>query len=205
MKISEKDLWAGGWLILIALIGLYINGGLFGIGLESHNLGSARRMGPGYMPMLTFWLLFGIACVILFNGFTGGPDPMERWTRLDLVTLGAALASGLVTWQVMRALGITESYREVGLACLVGLLVISISPGWRPLGMPLASYAIFALLLEPMGLMISIAALCVVAAFADREHRPLGVAGMVVFLCALCWFVFIRELDIRVPVWPTVF
>ena len=96
------------------------------------------------------------------------------------------LAAGLITWQVMRAIGVTESYREVGIACLVGLLVISISPAWRPLGMPLASYAVFALLLEPLGLMISIAALCVVAAFADRDHRPLGVAGMTLFLCVLC-------------------
>ncbi len=205
MKISEKDLWAGGWLILIALFGLFINGGLFGIGLESHNLGTARRMGPGYMPMLVFYILLGIAAVILFNGFVGGPDPMERWTNLDRVTFFGSLATGFLVWYVMRSLGITEAYREVGIACLAGLLVISISPAWRSLGMPLASYAIFALLLEPMGLMVSIAALCAVSSLADREHRPLGVLGMTLFLCVLCYFVFIRELDIRVPVWPTVF
>jgi hypothetical protein len=28
------------------------------------------------------------------------------------------------------------------------------------------------------------------------------VIGMCIFLCVLCWLVFIKELDIRVPVWP---
>jgi hypothetical protein len=30
----------------------------------------------------------------------------------------------------------------------------------------------------------------------------LGVAGLIAFLCALCWAIFIRYLDIRVPLWP---
>jgi hypothetical protein len=42
-----------------------------------------------------------------------------------------------------------------------------------------------------------------VAALADRTHRPLGVLGLIIFLIALCWFVFIRELDIRVSIWPS--
>ena len=65
-----------------------------------------------------------------------------------------------------------------------------------------AAFALFGLVLEPLGLMLAIALSVVLAALADETHKPLGVAGLVVFLCVLCWAVFIYELDIRVPVWP---
>ena len=45
----------------------------------------------------------------------------------------------------------------------------------------------------------------VLASLADRAHTPLSVLGTSVFLCFLCYFVFIRQLDIRVPLWPTIF
>jgi hypothetical protein len=202
MKVSQKDLWAGGLLMFLAFIGLWINGGFLGLGLEQHTLGSARRMGPGYMPMLVLWLQMGLGAVVFLVGFRSGPDDLEKWKKLDFVTLAVSVAVGLLIWRVMEGAGYNNNYIQVGLACLVGLLLLAISPAWRPLGMVLGSFAIFALLLEPAGLMISIVALCVVSSFADREHTPLGVLGMSVFLCALCYFVFIYELDIRVPVWP---
>ncbi|MBP0446150.1 tripartite tricarboxylate transporter TctB family protein [Roseomonas sp. SSH11] len=205
MKISTKDLWAGGILMLLAFIGLYINGGLLGFGLEQHTLGSARRMGPGYMPMLVFWLQFGLGAMVFILALTNGPDPLEPWTKLDLTTLAISVAVGIIIWRVMEGMGVTTNYVQVGIACFVALLVLSISPAWRPLGLVLASFAIFALLLEPLGLMLSITALCVISALADREHNPISIVGMSVFLCILCWFVFIYELDIRVPLWPTIF
>lgn len=146
MKINAKDVASGLLLIVIAAAGLYLN--------QDHNLGTARRMGPGYMPMLVFWLQMGLGVIVLGIGLFNGPDRLERWA-------------------------------------------------WRELVLVLASMCVFALLLEKGGLFLSIAATVVVAALADRTHRPLGVAGLVVFLIALCWFVFIRELDIRVNIWPT--
>ncbi|SHJ54229.1 Tripartite tricarboxylate transporter TctB family protein [Roseomonas rosea] len=205
MKISTKDLWAGGLLMFLAILGLFINGGFLGIGLEQHTLGSARRMGPGYMPMLVFWLQFALGAFVFILALTNGPDPLERWTKLDFTTLAIGVAVGLIIWRVMESMGISTNYVQVGVACFGALCILAISPAWRPLGLVLASFAIFALLLEPLGLMLSIAALCVVSAVADRDHNPISVAGMTVFLCVLCWFVFIYELDIRVPLWPTIF
>ncbi|WP_424138566.1 tripartite tricarboxylate transporter TctB family protein [Roseomonas chloroacetimidivorans] len=204
MKINAKDLWAGGLLIFLALLGLYINGGLLGFGLEQHTLGSARRMGPGYMPMLVFWLQLALGIIVVIAGFTNGPESLEKWTKLDFVTLAISVAVGLIIWRVMEGMALNNNYIQVGVACFVALMALSVSPSWRPLGLVLASFAIFALLLEPLGLMLSIAALCIISALADREHvrSPLGVAAMTVFLCILCWFVFIYELDIRVPLWP---
>jgi len=205
MKINAKDLWAGGLLIFLAVLGLFINGGFLGIGLEQHTLGTARRMGPGYMPMLVFWLQLALGAIVFFLAFTSGPDPLERWTKLDFTTLAVGVGVGIVIWRVMEGMGLSTNYIQVGVACFVGLMILAVSPAWRPLGMVLGAFAIFGLLLEPMGLMIAIAAVCVVSAVADRDHRPVGVALMTLFLCILCWFVFIKELDIRVPLWPTIF
>jgi hypothetical protein len=146
MKINAKDVASGLLLIGVAVVGLWLN--------QDHTLGTARRMGPGYMPMLVFWLQMGLGALVLAIGLFNGPDPLERWA-------------------------------------------------WRELVLVLAAMCVFGLLLEKGGLFLTIAVTVLVASLADRTHRPLGVLGLILFLIALCWFVFIRELDIRVNIWPT--
>ncbi len=148
MKINAKDVASGALLIAIAVAGLWLN--------QDHTLGTARRMGPGYMPMMTFWLLMGLGAIVLGLGLFNGPDKLDRWA-------------------------------------------------WRELTLILASLCVFALLLEQGGLFLAIAATVGVASLGDRTHKPLGVLGLIIFLMALCWFVFIRELDIRVNLWPSFF
>ncbi len=74
---------------------------------------------------------------------------------------------------------------------------------WRPVLFILAAMCAFALLLNKGGLLLSIAVTVAIASLADKTNRPVGVLGLIVFLVILCWFVFIRQLDIRVNVWPT--
>ncbi|UFN50619.1 hypothetical protein LPC08_08390 [Roseomonas sp. OT10] len=198
MKINAKDVISGGLLIALAAIGLWLN--------LDHTLGSARRMGPGYMPMLVFWLLLALGAVVVIIGLKSGPDPLQRWTRMEVLTALLGTATGLIVWQVLERMGIgTASWSQIGFAFLAGLLVLAIAPGWRPLALVHAGLALFGLSLEPLGLIIALTLCIVVAALSDETHTPLGVVGMVIFLCVLCWFVFIYELDIRVPLWPTIF
>ena len=58
MKLNTKDLLSAGLFISLAAIGLWLN--------QDHNLGTARRMGPGYMPMLVFWLQIILGGMVLF-------------------------------------------------------------------------------------------------------------------------------------------
>lgn len=145
MKINAKDITSGLILIVIAVVGLWLN--------QDHTLGTARRMGPGYMPMMVFWILMALGGIVFVIGLFNGPDPLDRWA-------------------------------------------------WRELLLVLAAMCVFGLLLERGGLFLAITATVAVSALADRTHRPLGVLGLIAFLLALCWFVFIRELDIRVNIWP---
>lgn len=198
MKINAKDVASGAFLILIAVIGLWLN--------QDHALGTARRMGPGYMPMLVFWVQLGLGSAVLGLAFFNGPDPMEKWTGLDVSMLVLALIVGSVVMVIAPSLNsaFIGNYYALGLGLLAGFLVLCYAAGWRLLGFICAAMCVFALLLEKGGLMVSLAATIGVSALAEPEHRarPLGVLGLTIFLLALCWWIFIKQLDIRVAVWP---
>jgi hypothetical protein len=198
MKINAKDVASGAFLVLIAIIGLWLN--------QEHALGTARRMGPGYMPMLVFWVQLGLGIAVLGLAFFNGPDPMEKWTGLDVSMLILALIVGSVVVVIAPSLNsaFIGNYYALGLGLLAGFLVLCYAAGWRLLGFICAAMCVFALLLEKGGLMVSLAATIGVSALAEPEHRarPLGVLGLTIFLLALCWWIFIKQLDIRVAVWP---
>jgi hypothetical protein len=195
MKINTRDLLSGVILVLFAVVGYWLN--------QDHALGTARRMGPGYMPMLTFWILGGLGLTVLVIAMFSGPNPLDKWTQLEIIAVPLAIVTFFVTYFIFDALNIfTGNYYVLGIASLAGCLALSIAPGWRPLGLVHAGMACFGLLLDQAGLMLALVACIVVASLADPDHRPKGVIGMVIFLCALCWWVFIKELDIRVNVWP---
>ncbi|MBL6454385.1 hypothetical protein JMJ55_03550 [Belnapia sp. T6] len=198
MKINAKDVASGVFLILLAAVGLWLN--------ADHALGTARRMGPGYMPMLVFWIQLGLGALVLVLGLFNGPDPLERWTGIDAGMLVVSVAVGTVVWQIAPMFGefFTGTYNAIGLGMLAGFLVICVSKGWRLLGFICAAMCIFGLLLEKGGLMLALTATIIISAMAEPQHRrqPLGVLGLLVFLLALCWWIFIKQLDIRVAVWP---
>lgn len=148
MKVNARDVAAGTLLLVLALVGLWLN--------QAHGLGTARRMGPGYLPMLVFWIQAGLGAAVLGLGLFNGPDRLEAWPWREQMVLVAAICT-------------------------------------------------FGLLLEQGGLVLAITATVVVSAFADPQHRPLGVLGMTAFLLVVCWWIFVRQLEIRVPVWPQYF
>lgn len=196
MKINTKDLLSAALLISLALIGLWLN--------TDHTMGTARRMGPGYMPWLSFMLQLGLGIIVLAVSFFNGPDPLEKWTGQEI---GYLIGGGVVGTAAGLAAAhmpgwASAGWNPLGIGMFVGCLVPSIVKSWRPLFLISAAFALFGLLLEPLGLMVAIAASVILSALADETHKPAGVAGLVVFLCVLCWAVFIYELDIRVPVWP---
>lgn len=196
MKLNTKDIISGALLIAIAAVGLWLN--------MDHNMGSARRMGPGYMPFLALAILGGLGALALFFGLFNGPDPLARWTSQEITFLIAGAVVGTAAGLVAARMGgwPAAGWNSLGIGLFVGCLVPSIVKSWRPLFLISAAFALFGLILEPLGLMAAIALSVILSAFADETHKPVGVVGLVVFLCVLCWAVFIYELDIRVPVWP---
>lgn len=198
LNINTKDVVSGAFLILVALAGLYLN--------QDHSLGTARRMGPGYMPMMVFWLLAGLGALTVLGGLFSGPDPLEKWTGVDVGSLAAAVAAGVIVWKISPQFSgfFGTTYNAVGIGILAGMVVLSFSAGWRFLGLVCAAVAMFGLMLEKFGFFAALTGTILISVLAEPGHRsrPLGVLGLLVFLLALCWWVFIRELDIRVNLWP---
>ncbi len=83
-KLNAKDIASGVMLIAIAVIGLYFN--------LDHPMGTARRMGPGYMPALTLGLLGGLGVLVLLIGLRNGPDALDKWAWRELGLVLAAMA-----------------------------------------------------------------------------------------------------------------
>lgn len=197
-KIGTKDFLSAAFFIAFAGIGLWLN--------CDHNIGTSRRMGPGYMPMLAFWLLIGLGVIVLINSLFSGPDPLAKWSRAEIgYLIGgtlAGIAAGLIAAWIPGFP--SAGWNPLGVGLFVGCLVVAIPPGWRPLFLPSAAFSLFGLILEPLGFIVAIILTIVVSAVADPEHleKPMGVLGLCAFLCALCWAIFIWYLDIRVPLWP---
>jgi hypothetical protein len=196
MKLNTKDLISAAILIGFAVVGLWLN--------TDHTMGSARRMGPGYMPFLGFVILLGLGAIVLLLGLFNGPDPIAKWTGPEIGFLLAGAAAGTAAGLVAAKVGgwPAAGWNSLGIGLFVGCMVVSVVKSWRPLFLISAAFSLFGIILEPLGLMLAIGLSVILSSFADETHTPKGVAGLVVFLCVLCWAVFIYELDIRVPVWP---
>lgn len=197
MRLNAKALAAGLVLMTFAIIGFWIN-------LEDHAIGTARRMGPGYMPMLAFGILGGLAALTIATGLFSGPDPLSRWTQGEVVAVFAGVGTALaVTWALFAMGGvIARNWYPLGIGMFAGCLVFSLAPGWRKLGLVVAALILFGIVLDLGGLFLAIACCVGLAALADETQTIKGTIALIVFQIALCWFVFIYELDIRVNVWP---
>ena len=137
MKLNAKDIASGVILILFAAVALWLN--------QDHSLGSARRMGPGYMPMLVFWILLGLGIIILGSAFFNGPDPMQKWSGIDSASLGLAIVAGYGAFLVAPQISsyFATGYGNLGVGMLVGFLVICWSERWRLIGYICAGLCIF--------------------------------------------------------------
>jgi len=71
-----------------------------------------------------------------------------------------------------------------------------------PLAIIAAAVVLFGLLLQPIGLVLSLALVTVVSAFASRESKPLEVAALTCVLAAFAAGVFVYGLRLPLPLWP---
>ena len=74
---------------------------------------------------------------------------------------------------------------------------------WGILFLILGSVVLFSLLLTTFGLMISLAAMIVVASLASQSVNWKETIAMIVLLDAIAYVVFVVGIGMYVPVWPT--
>jgi len=139
---NPKDFWAG-------LLFLGIGAAAIAVALGSgYELGSPRRMGPGYFPV---WLGGGLAVtglVLTGKGLATTGAPIGRWAVLPLVlvTLGTLIFAALVNVAglapAILVLVLMASYASVkfslrwALPLALGLAVASVLVFVKGLGIP---------------------------------------------------------------------
>jgi hypothetical protein len=144
--IGNKDVLAGLFLIGVAGLGLWLS--------RDYQIGTALRMGTGYVPRLLCWVLLGLGLIVLVQGLRAGAASgafAEFWWRpfvfvpLSLLafvytieSLGAIIASalligvGALAARDMRPLEVTATAAVLVALCWVIFI-------WG-LGLPLSAW-----------------------------------------------------------------
>jgi hypothetical protein len=179
--LARKNVLAGLMFMGVALAALWIS--------RNYPIGTALRMGTGYVPRLLCWILLGLGAVVLLQGVRE-PDAAHEKRGTGAATADApADGSGSPPGSGSPAGHAAASWAEAWTV-------------WRPVLFVTASLVIFGLGIERLGLVVSILLLIGVGALAARDLRPWETLAAALVLIVLSWAVFILGLGLTIPVWP---
>jgi hypothetical protein len=161
-----------------------------------------------------FWsgmmfLVVGVVFAIGATNYSMGPacpanDPCATslWARLS--QLSAHPGAGYFP------LGLSILVTLLGAVVLFKSLTIESDGGdpigkiaWRPLIVIIVAIALFGVMLEPLGLAITVPVLIVIASLAGDEFHWKGVLANAIVLTIGSWAIFIWGLKLTIPLWPT--
>ncbi|MEO7114644.1 MAG: tripartite tricarboxylate transporter TctB family protein [Caldimonas sp.] len=74
---------------------------------------------------------------------------------------------------------------------------------WRPLIVIVFGISVFGVMLERVGLAITVPVLIVIASFAGDEFHWKGVVANAIVLTVGSWAIFVMGLKLTIPVWPS--
>jgi hypothetical protein len=123
-RLFSKDLWSGLMFAGFGVLALIMGSNLA--------IGTAIRMGPGYVPRMLSYILIGLGVAIIVRAFISPGEVIDklRWKPTTMITIGvivfaalferAGLAPALVCLIFLAALG-GEEFKlvETILACIV--------------------------------------------------------------------------------------
>jgi putative tricarboxylic transport membrane protein len=127
--LTRKDVLAGALFMALAVAGLWVS--------RDYPIGTALRMGTGYVPRLLCWVLLALGSVVLLGGLRGGPaGPAASFAWRPLLFV----AGGLVLFGL--------AIERLGLVAAILLLVVTgalASRSLRPLETIVAALVLIAL------------------------------------------------------------
>ncbi|MCS6944844.1 MAG: tripartite tricarboxylate transporter TctB family protein [Sutterellaceae bacterium] len=144
----------------------------------------------------------------------------DFWSGVMFFVLGLAFAGFAQEYDMGTAQRMGPAYFPTmlgGLLALLGLIIgikglAHEAPDgavekfhFGPLLIVLGAVALFGLLLRPLGLVLSLAVLIAVSAYASHEFRVREVIPLAIFLIVLVLAVFIWGLGLVIPIWPAFF
>ena len=142
----------------------------------------------------------------------------DFWSALMFIIAGLGFAAGALNYRFGSSAQPGPGFFPFGLGVLLALLGALIlfkslsieSDGgepvgrfpWRPLVVVPLSVVIFGFAIEPLGLLVALPLLILVTSLAGDEFRLREVLLNTVVLTAGSWLIFIKGLNLVMPLWP---
>ncbi|MBN8492162.1 MAG: tripartite tricarboxylate transporter TctB family protein [Burkholderiales bacterium] len=143
----------------------------------------------------------------------------DFWSGLMFVVTGLGFAAGATNYNFGTSARPGPGYFPFGLGILLAILGALIlfksltveseggdrigKIGWKPLGLIVLSVVLFGLALPRLGMIISLPLLIFVASLAGDEFKLKEVLLNMVILTVGSWAIFIKGLNLVIPLWPT--
>jgi len=99
--LARKNVLAGLMFIAIAALGLWLS--------RDYPIGTALRMGTGYVPRLLCWILMGLGAAILVQGLREKNAPPERTSWRQLMPIVVVTTSLIAFALAIEQLGLVLS------------------------------------------------------------------------------------------------
>ena len=142
----------------------------------------------------------------------------DFWAGLMFVVVGTIFAVGATNYSMGTSARPGAGYFPLMLSVIMAILgaivlfkslTIESSNGdpigsiaFKPLLIIVAAIVVFGLLLERLGMVVTVPILIIMASMAGDEFKWRGVLISVVVLTIGCWLVFILGLKLTIPLWP---
>ena len=145
-------------------------------------------------------------------------NKQDFWSGVMFFGVGVAFSLKATTYSMGTAARMGPGYFPFWLGALMACLGIFILIGallpkatetvvekfdFKILAIIVGSIVLFAFILRPLGLIISMLLLVLVSSVASHEHSWKVSAMNAVFLTVLCWLSFVKGLGLVCPIWPS--
>ena len=146
--LARKDVLAGLMFIGVAALALWLS--------RNYPIGTALRMGTGYVPRLLCWILMGLGAVVLVQGLREADSdrPAEGGALARLWPILVVTASLVAFGLALERLGLVVAiFLLIGIGSLAARGIKPWEAAATALGLVLLSWAIF---IEGLGLTIPV-------------------------------------------------
>jgi hypothetical protein len=142
----------------------------------------------------------------------------DFWSGLMFIATGLGFAAGATNYSFGTSARPGPGYFPFGLGILLAILgalvlfkslTIETEGGdlvgaipWKPLGLITLAVVLFGLALPKLGMVLSLPLLILVASLAGDEFKLKEVVINIVVLTLGSWAIFIKGLNLVIPLWP---
>jgi len=145
-------------------------------------------------------------------------NKQDFWSGVMFIVLGLGFSWQATSYQMGTAARMGPGYFPFWLGlvlAMMGIIVLlgSLSPkaeetevggfDWRILFLVIGSVVLYALILRPLGVYLSVFALVVISSLASHEFNWKVAAANGVFLVVFSYLAFIKGLGLIFPLWPS--